>query len=259
MRKIILYCFALLAWVSCNVADQEIENSDTVKVSFGVDIPTNGSRNISAISSPTVNYTLKKGTDIYQTGNNVPLSNYSLKLLLIPENSYSFTQFDVYDGATLIYALDTTKTSEVFAVDTSGAISPNPATVYLMYQLGDGYDDVIPGIGVMEVKTDYQALRNLTFKVTVPTDVTVTVQHKLNNTSWSSDLIYRTDLANGAVYDMDTRALQDYSIEADDNVNTVGGTLNASDEFRFFLKKGSRESVIYFKSTDFNQKDIIFY
>lgn len=261
MRKIILYCFAILALVSCNVAQQEVEN--TVKVSFGVDIPTNKSRDISAISTPTVNYTLNKGTETYQTANNVPLitngSNYSFELLLVPESTYSFTQFDVYDGSTLMYSLDSTKTSESFSVDTAGVITPNPAKIFLMYQIGDGFPDVTPGIGIMNVNTDYQTLRNLTFKVTVPTGVTVTVQHKLNNTNWSSDLIYKTDLPNGAVYDMDTRALQDYLIEADDNVATVGGTLNASDEFRFFVKKGPRESIIYFKSADFNQKDIIFY
>lgn len=265
MKKIILCLIAVLAFVSCKM-DSENKPANEVKVSFGVPIPTSSSRNLNAIVSPTVNYTLLKNDVVYIATSKVPLINvsgtYNLDLVLLTANTYKFTQFDVYDGTTLMYSLDSAKleNTEGFVVDTTGAVTPNPTKIYLHAEFGDGFEStVVPTLGSIEINSDYQPVADLTFKVSIPPGLSVSVQQKLNFTYWSSATsVHRIYLTNNDVYDMDVRRIYDPSVEGDGSVFTVGGLTNATDEFRFIIEKGSSSKYIYFSSAEVNKKDIVF-
>lgn len=287
MKKIILGLIITLAIFSCNVAQNNV-TTDKVDVSFGVSLPTSSSRNLNALVNPIVDYTILEGSATYMSADNIPLTNnkgvFTLEATLRTGANYKFSQFTVKDEGTVIYTLDSENTENTtgFTVDTTGAVTPNPAEVYLNYQLPDEYSDYNANSTGLTLVEDFFTAENLTFKVKIPVGLQVSVKHyNGGSTHVGQDYIPSSKivtLEDGDIYDMDTRHKFGTTNTANDNDITTfmfyawndpyyyndpryksteyqnGG----DDRFTFVITDGNKKYEINFTSADYNMKEVIF-
>lgn len=249
MKKILLSLIALAMLASCEqgVMDQDV-NGDTVSISLNIP----GTRNLAALTNPTVDYTIYKGTERYLVADNIPLTNtagkYTVDINLAKSATYKFTEFTVKEGTSTVYILnpEVASNNAGFTVAADGTTNVAP-TVHLAYQIGDGYTP--ESSGALTVVTDYTegSAVDLTFKVSIPVGTTVEVDQKSSATSWGGHFIKLND---GDVYDMDTDSLYDPS-RAGDGVPYEG--------FKFVIKTAdNRIYTQYFTAADYNKKEVIF-
>lgn len=277
MKKIILGMISILIIFSCDVAQDQI-TTDTVDVSFGVALPGSNSRNLNVLTNPTVNFTIEEGTTVYMSASNIPLTNdmgvFKLNTKLGKNSNYKFTNFTVKDGTKVIYILDSANTTNTtgFSVDANGIVDPNPAQVYLSYQLSDEYTDKTTQGTSLTLVEDFFTAENLTFKVKIPTGLTVKLNQIRNsyygNMTWN--------LTDGDIFDMDAQQIGNGEStldgNSDNNVTTreiwesysslPGGyyttETRGEDKYYFEVKEGSQTYNIYFTSTTYNKKEVIF-
>lgn len=274
MKNIILGLITILAIFSCDVA-QDQATEDKVNVSFGVSLPKAGSRNLNTITSPTVNYTVMEGTAVYMTGENIPLTkdmdSFKLDIALRKGLNYRFTEFTVKNGTTSVYALDTSNTINTtgFSVNASGTVTPNPTEVYLNYQLPDEYTDKDAQSTRLILVEDFFTAEDLTFRVNIPTGITITLcQQKPNGSTFKS-----TSLQDKDIFDMDSSTVSNgeggYNYNSDGDVTTYHRYISSSggywrgesggaDQYYFYIRNDNKSYRLYFKSSDYNKKEIDF-
>lgn len=282
MKKIILGIITILTIFSCDVAQDKVV-SDKVDVSFGVALPQSNSRNLSALTNPTVDFTIVEGTTVYMSAADIPLTNdngvFKLNTTLRKGSSYTFTQFTVKDGSTTAYLLDETHTINTtgFTVDAAGVVTPNPAQVYLNNQLPDEYTDKTSQRSGLTLVEDFFTAENLTFKVQFPTTVSIAFQHAkpgysnlFTSLSGTNSNIISYALTSGDIVDLDAREVVDNSLvpaynshdgENDDLATTYtysGYNTGELDYFRFQITEGTQTYYIYFDSTTYNKKEVFF-
>lgn len=277
MKKIIMCISIISAFMSCNIS-QNKSIKENIEVEFGVGIPSTGSRNLTTLVNPKISYTITKGSEIYMTAENIPLVKtsgaYSLKISLDTGNSYSFTKFSIKDdNFAQVYKLDIIRTAS-FTVAENGVVTPDPAQIYLNYQLKDEFTDTTQENKGFLLVDNYKLPENLTFKVLIPAGLTVSVEHLGDYGSNWSNIDAPILLNDGDIYDMDTRHLEGATIVSNDNSVTSYAFFNSSDNkyysdstkvidsFRFKVTKGLgtdiRTYYIYFNSAQYNKKRIQF-
>lgn len=267
MKKILLFLVALLAMVSCEqgITNDTVNDGDTVQVSLS--IPDSGTRSLSALTNPTVDYTILKDGANFKSGNDIALDNlnggYTLDIALDKGATYVFTRFDVFEGTKHVYEFnpDVASNTTGFTVAADGTMSQ--PTVYLKYLIGDGYTD--QNAGNLTINTDYRegSAVDLTFKVTIPQGLTV----KLAQTNSSRSYItIVSNLTSGSVVDMDAFELYNpnntvANYDNDNNVTTHydnGSYSGYKDEFVFTVTEGTQSYKIYYTSAQLNKRNIIF-
>lgn len=274
MKKIILCLVALVALFSCEqgIMDQTVENEDTVKISLN--IPNTGSRNLANLTNPTVYYSITRDGVLYKTGSDIALDGingvYTLDISLTAGSTYVFTKFNVLDGTTRVYELNSNNTANQAGFNIAADGSFTSATVFLKYMIGDGYTD--RSAGNFTINTDYNegSAEELTFKVTIPDGLTVRVEQLYYA---PTDVYKRLDdmtdtLTDGCVVDMDAFEIYDpYNTEANlDNDGlistreTAGNAYNTGhdDKYRFTVTEGTQSYSIYYTSAELNKNNIIF-
>lgn len=277
MKKILSCLLTAFILLSCEI-DQSQEIKDKVDVSFGIAMSNTGSRSFSALVNPKIAYTIKTGTEIYMSAENVPVIEtagvYTVEISLEAGATYEFTQFTVKDDInTQVYILDEVKTTS-FVVDAAGVVTPNPAQIYLKYQLKDEFTDTLEDLKGFVFVDDFKLAENLTFKVEIPAGLTVSVEHAGSfGTDWSK-IDAPILLNNEDIFDMDTRTIAGATtVSNDDSAITYAfyntsdatyysATTGVTDNFRFKITKGSGADMstyyIYFNSAKYNKKRIKF-